>query len=404
MAIKGKEIYLNNYFSVDIRPDQRDAEISEFEQELIKSYLENILPDIEQAESTIELVNSNFFYESYSFLSDNKKYLLKISLDPDNKKLSTEKKALDSVSDLISPEVINYTNDEDSKIEFMLCSWENGENFDFFGIDELLHNLGTLVCNLDFVHESDSSDMMSFEDKLIENESILETIEAVGEKEKSIFEKLIDLDIDNLKHIFSRLKRVFEEKYSEDITVLCHSNLKKSNILYQSEYIKFINFENSHKADIYYSLLKVVNNLNLFKSAKKVSSFLTKYHSNSRLVNHLSYEEFLKNYEEKKETNQLLLFQDILHKVLFHFNAYGAFYKLENLTSCTDLYNNLRPTVQKYFSDHVEGLDKLFYTCITSVKTYDIDELNKIAGAIEEDEEDTDEYSNQGIEEYQAED
>ena len=402
MAIKEKEIYLNNFFAVDCRPDQRDSEISEFEKKLIKSYIENIFSITEEFENEIELISSNFFYESYSLLIEGQKYLLKISLDPDNRSLSTEKKALDSVSDLISSKIVNYENDEDSGIEFLLVSWENGENFDFFGVDELVYNLGTLVCNLDFMHESDSSDLMSFEDKFLENESILEIMESSDEIEKSILAKLVDLNEDDIKHIFSILKNILKERYSEDITVLCHSNLKKSNILYQSEYIKFINFERSHKADIYYSLMKVINNLSLFKSAKDVSAFLKKYHSVSKLVNHLSLEEFLTKYEEKKETNRLLIFQDILHRVLFHFGAYGAFHKVEDLARYTDLYNNLRPTVEKYFQDYIKGLDKLFYTCISSVQTYDINELNKIMGVPEE--EHSEKYSNPAIEEYQAED
>lgn len=403
MGTKGKEVYLGNLFTIDIKPDQRDFEISEFESELIKSYLKDVISDIDQAESTIELINSNFFYESYSFLSDNKKYLLKISLDLDNGKLSTEKKALDAISDLISPEVINYTNDENSGIEFLLSSWENGDNFDFFGIDDLMYNIGTFVCNLDFMHESDSSELMSFEDKFMQNESILELFEASDEKEKDIFENLVDLNLDDTKNIFSILKSIFQERYSEDITVLCHSNLKKSNILYKSEYIKFINFEHSHGADIYYSLLKVINNLSLFKSSKDVSLFLERYHSCSNLVSNISLQDFLDKYEEKKETNQLLLFQDIFHRVLFHFSAYGAFYKSSDLIRYIELYNNLRPTVEKYFADYIKSLDKLFYTCIQSVETYDIDQLKTIAGVV--DEEDTEgEYSNPGIEEYEAQD
>lgn len=403
MGTKGKEVYLGNLFTIDIKPDQRDFEISEFEAELIKSYLKDVISDIDQAESTIELINSNFFYESYSFLSDNKKYLLKISLDLNNGKLSTEKKALDAISDLISPEVINYTNDENSGIEFLLSSWENGDNFDFFGIDDLMYNIGTFVCNLDFMHESDSSELMSFEDKFMQNESILEIFEASDEKEKDIFENLVDLNLDDTKNIFSILKSIFQERYSEDITVLCHSNLKKSNILYKSEYIKFINFEHSHGADIYYSLLKVINNLSLFKSSKDVSLFLERYHSCSNLVGNISLQDFLDKYEEKKETNQLLLFQDIFHRVLFHFSAYGAFYKSSDLIRYIELYNNLRPTVEKYFADYIKSLDKLFYTCIQSVETYDIDQLKTIAGVV--DEEYTEgEYSNPGIEEYGAED
>ena len=400
MAIKGKETYLGNLFTIDIRPDQRDSEISEFEEELIRSYLEGIFTDLKQSEETIELISSNFFYESYSFLNEDKKYLLKVSLDPDNGKLSTEKNALNAVSDLISPKVINYTNDEDSGIEFLLFSWENGDNFDTFGIDDLIYNIGTFVCNLDFMHESDSSNLLSFEDKFIQNESIVELFESSDETEKSIFEKLVDLNLDDTREIFLRLKNIFEERYSEDVTVLCHSNLKKSNILYQSEFIKFINFEHSHRADIYYSLLKVINNLYLFKSAKDVSLFLEKYYSCSNLVNNLSFQEFLAKYEEKKETNQLLLFQDIFHNVLFHFNAYGAFYNSSNLIRYIELYNNIRSTVKKYFPDYIKSLDKLFYTCIQTVETYDIDELKTVAGVVDEEEIDED-YSNPGIEDLE---
>jgi hypothetical protein len=302
---------------------------------------------------------------------------------------------------LISPKIINYTNDEDSGIEFLLFSWENGNSFELYGIDDLLYNINTFVCNLDFMHESNSSELLSFEDKFIQNESIVELFEDSDEKEKSIFEKLVNLNLDDVKNIFLILKRVFEKNYSEDITVLCHSNLKSSNILYQSELIKFINFEHSHKADIYYSLLKVVNNLCLFKSSKDVTLFLERYHSFSNLVNHLTFQEFLDKYEEKKETNRLLLFQDLFHRVLFHFNAYGAFYRSADLIRYIELYNNLRSTLKKHFPVYIESLDKLFYTCIQSVETYDRDELNKIAGVVEEEEVEED-YSNPAIEDYEA--
>ncbi len=399
MATKEKEAYIGNLFTVDTRPDQRDDEISEFEEELIRSYLEDIFTDLKQSEETIELISSNFFYESYSFLNEDKKYLLKISLDPDNEKLSTEKKSLDSVSDLVSTKVINYTNDQDAGIEFLLTSWENGIDFDSIGIDDLVYNMGTFTCNLDFVHESDTSGLISFEDKFSQNESIIELFESSDEKEKSLFEKMTDLNLDDVKIIFSRLKSVLEESYSEDITVLCHSNLKKSNILFQSEYIKFINFEHSHKADIYYSLLKVINNLMLFKSSKDIALFLEKYYSSSNLLKHLSFQDFLNRYEEKKETNRFLLFQDLFHRILFHFNAYGAFYRSSDLINYIELYHNLKPTIEKRFADYTESFDKLFYTVVPTIKTYDLDELKEISGIVDEEEVDED-YSNTAIEDY----
>ena len=60
MDTKGKEVYLGNLFTIDTKPDQRDSEISEFEIELIRSYLKDTISDITEAESTIKLISSNF--------------------------------------------------------------------------------------------------------------------------------------------------------------------------------------------------------------------------------------------------------------------------------------------------------------------------------------------------------
>jgi len=384
MVMKEKELQISNFITLDSRPQQRDSEISEFEESLIKKYLERIFPYSEISKENIELISSNFFYESYSLLIESEKYLLKISLDPENKKLSTEKFCLTSISNLVSPEIINYTMDTDSDIEFLLTSWENGMNFDYYGIDDLIFNMGTFVCVLDFIHESDNSKLPSFEEKFEENESIVSFIQEIDSKELAIFEKLVDLNPQKLCEIFSKLKEIYQQNYSEDISVLCHSNLKKSNVLYQSGYIKLINFENAHKSDLYYSLLKIVNNLGLYFSAKDVQNFLKKYHQFSNLLKEVSLADFLAKYEEKKETNRLLLFQDLLHKILFHFRAYGAFNKCENLVHYLSLYNNLRPTVEKHFPEYIKSFDKLFYTPVPSVKTYDMEELKIIAEMSEE--------------------
>lgn len=384
MVKKEKEFRASNFVVLDNRAEERDSEISEFEETLIRKYLKDLFPNTEIEEKDIELISSNFFYESYSLLIENKKYLLKISLDPDNKKLSTENFCLTSVSDLISPKIVNYTKNDDSGIEFLLTTWENGRNFDFYGIGDLIFNIGTFACNLDFVHESDNSKLLSFEEKFEQNESIISVVEEIDPKELIVFEKLVDLNLEKLLYIFSKLKEIFQQNYSEDISVLCHSNLKKSNILYQSEFIKFINFEDAHKSDIYYSLLKVVNNLGLYFSQKDVQDFLKKYHESSNLVKGIPLSDFLANYEEKKETNRLLLFQDLLHKILFHFYSYGAFHRCKNLVHYLNLYNNLRPTVEKYFPEYIKSFDKLFYTPVPSVKTYDMKELKMIAEMSEE--------------------
>ena len=174
------------------------------------------------------------------------------------------------------------------------------------------------------------------------------------------------------------IREKFLIKYKEDIPVLCHSNLKFSNILYQSEYIKVINFENSHVSDIYYSLLKVINNTQLYYSDKKVYQFLRKYHEHSRILGDLDLETFIQNFESKKELNRMLLLQDLVCKTVFHFFSYGAFSKKKLLSHYLYLYLNIKPTVEKFLPEYIEFFDKLFFTATDSLKTYDIDNINLI--------------------------
>lgn len=389
---KEKEIMIKNFVALDTKFSERSEEVTKFEKDIIKKYLSQVLPESDLSNITIELLNSNYFYDSFSislFNSEdlskiNEKFVLKVSLDPENKKLLTEKNALEQVSDLISCELIDYRLQHAGSVEFLLTTWENGDSFDFFGIQDLLFNMGTFSNTLDFMHESKTENLQSFEDRFYENASIISIFDEVEPKELQIFEKLTDLNKDLISQAYLTIETEFKEKYKEDISVLCHSNLKKSNILYKDEFIKFINFENAHCADIYYSLLKVVNNLQLYFDTKVVNNFLNTYYKSSRVLSNLSLDQFQKKYKEKKEINRLLLFQDLLTRVLLHFHAYGAFYRTESLIHYMNLYLNLKPTVKKFFPDLIKSFDKLFLTPVPSIKTYDMEEIKMLSKLEEE--------------------
>ena len=92
----------------------------------------------------------------------------------------------------------------------------------------------------------------------------------------------------------------------------------------------------------------------------------------------------MNRFQEKKEINRMLIFQDLLHKTLFHFFAYGAFYRTANLCDYMAIYLNLRPTLEKFLPEYIVSLDKLFLTPLQSVKTYDEEELNILASMAEE--------------------
>lgn len=412
MLDEGNQVSLTNYVIIDNDPLGRSSDLSQFEKDIIIKFLDTLTfaelvdcypEDMKQAalnhsdydsiknetfkineeDLEIDTLSSNFFYDSVkiSIKQDGlTAYLaLKISLDPENKKLSRERDALKSIPDLVSPRLLAYRNDESVGLEFLCTTWEQSHNFATLGIGDLEYNFGTFAAVLDTVHESDRSNSISFAENFAENESILDTFDEIEEREEVMFQKLTNLTAEDLRAIYAEINNNYLPQYKEDVSVLSHGNLQKSNILYQSEYIKLINFEHSHVCDIYYSLLKVVNNLSLYKSISSIKRFLTKYHYYSNLLNDISLPQFLAKYEEKRELNKILLFQETLSKILFHFAAYGAFARKEKLEHYMNLYINMKPTLEKVFPQYMESFDKLFFTCMPTIKTYDVEELKTIA-------------------------
>jgi hypothetical protein len=378
MDLSKKEFSINNMAVVDPMPNMRDSEISEFEADLIKKYLSKIFKKNIKENIEIELVSSNFFYESYSIVLDDCKYILKVGLTPGSEELKTEANSLKSISDLISPKLIDYTKEKESEIEFLLTTWENGLNFIEYGIDDLVYNFGTFCAVLDFVHESDTSKLNNLDNVFTQNESVVDFFDELEFSEIKIFEKLVDLSLDDVSIIFSKLREQYEKHYEEDIKVFCKPNIKKSGILYNSGYIKLINFENSYTSDIYYSLLRVIYNLEFYFQVEVVEEFLYYYYSNSKIVNSLTFKDFKSNYYKKEEINKIIMFQDLFHEILFYFATSGPFYRTEKLFGHMTLYSALHSTVIKYLPEYEKSFHKLFFTAIPTVDTYDIEELKSV--------------------------
>lgn len=364
----------SNYSVIDSDSAKTRAEVSEFELALIKKYLNKIGLDADIAEC--KPLNTCFFYESYQIVIGEKRMILKINTDSENNRVTNEFAALNAVSDLVSPLVVDYTMDKDIGIEFLLTSMEKGLSFENYGVDDFVYNIGTFAAVLDTVHEAPHQDLPTLEKRLEENSSISDIEEFIDENEIKILEKLVQLNINDIEEIFKKIKN--QVCLENSITVTCHSNTKPSNIIYNEGYIKLINFENAHQADIYYSLTKsYINNL-LFYAAKSERLFLSEYHKHSRLLGDLTKEEFLQNYAAKKDNNKLLIFQELFAKILLHFFAYGAFNRKKELNRYMHIYEHLKPVVSKYLSEYEQSFDKLFYTTMPTVKTYDIEELKII--------------------------
>ena len=381
---KEKQVVFKNTPMVDASPKRVNEEVSNFERSLITKYIRGVSKinnNLPKSDDDIKIssLNNNFFYDSYSVsFGDVESYcefILKISLDPENKRLEREHFALEAVNNLVSPSHIDYTFDVDKNVEFLLTSYENGKSFEYFCDDDFMYNLGNFASTLDVIHESDTKNIISFEEKFEENSSILSLKDLVDEKEVRIFEQLVDLTFEDIDSIFLNIKENFLSQYVEEIPVLCHSNVKHSNILYKDDSIKIINFQECHVSDLYYSLLKCVNNTYMYYSDKKTKTFLKKYYNYSILLGDMKFRTFEKRYESKKEVNRVLLFQDLICKTLFHFFAYGAFTRKKQLNHYMYIYLNLKPTIQKFFPDKIKSFDKLFFTPMPNVETYNAEEI-----------------------------
>ena len=84
-------------------------------------------------------------------------------------------------------------------------------------------------------------------------------------------------------------------------------------------------------------------------------------------------------YKEKRKVNKVLFFHETLSKLLLHFAAYGAFARKEKLEHYMNLYLNVKPTLEEIFPQYISSFDKLFFTSMPTVKTYDVEELKIIA-------------------------
>ena len=398
-----EQVALNNYAVVDSNPMSKPETVSKFEQDIIIKFLKSLtvadfcgsvgedvfpeeamkMPLIKGQDVEIEGVSSNFFYESFKarVTSGDKEltFIVKVSLDPSNQKLAREREALKSVSGLFAPTVIGYRLEEEAEIEFLCTSWEHGQSFEQYGTTDLEFNFGTFTSVIDGIHTSDTSSIISFKENLEEKMSVVDLFDEIEPKEVAIFEKLTDLSPESVTNILSQLKQTIESDYSEDIKVLSHSSVKPSNILYRSEYIKLINFENSQSCDLYLSLSKIIANLSIYNSHTAVKKFLTKYHENSVLVKDVELSKFLQTYEEKRHLNKIVIFYELLCEILFHFMVYGPFSKQERLTNYMHLYLHLKPFVEAELPNNIASFDKLFFTVMPTVKTYDMEELKIIA-------------------------
>ena len=116
---------------------------------------------------------------------------------------------------MISPKLIDYRKTEDSELEFLVTTWENGLSFSEYGIDDLIYNFGTFCSIFDFLHESDTSEINDLDSVFSQNESVIDLFDELEISDVKIFEKLVDLSVSDISIIFSKLRKEYENNYEE---------------------------------------------------------------------------------------------------------------------------------------------------------------------------------------------
>lgn len=300
--------------------------------------------------SDIEIIDRNFFYDLYSFKNDDKKYVIKIGDEDDIYLLKRETKFLKKLDGKhLAPKF--YLSGFGEDYSYMITSYEHGLPLKEYGSSFFFSSVELVGTHLRKLHDetvSDYSEKKIFLDmhfNMCNFEEILD---------KEVFDEMKEV-----KHFTNCLSMIKIIKQAIDVqvpsmfesnVVLCHSNLKLSNILYRQNMIKFVNFHQSFYMNPCWDLAMASLNLELHKYPLIERRFLESY-----------------NKELFEEINQSLpAYKDVCFKIILLNIIATYFYKLaitkEDSTfyALFSQYEVIRPLIHNEFPTFLVTLDAMF--------------------------------------------
>ena len=237
--------------------------------ESIYSLIENLILDRKLSITIDEIlvVGSNENFDEYIITSEGLMYTLKISLDSECKILKNEIAFLkENQSPLVNQYIDSGYYKLGSKILFLMCSFENGDELKNLGRGFILDNLESFFYTCKRFNEFDTNRSSSEYLDLFFSEYTISNPSKVLERKISAIH-----NIDDIKFFFKEMKEEVLSAFSniqESETKCCHGFLVNQNVITKHGLFKFKNFSHCFKCDPLLDLCFLILSLG-FKEPEK---------------------------------------------------------------------------------------------------------------------------------------
>lgn len=364
---KYDKFHTKNFLKEKIFTGTENASVSRGEISFIREVLEksSFKGDIKELINSINLIDSNFEYDSYSFQNDKKLYVIKVNEDdPDNilerefKNLSTlEKKPVSPLP--VFFEKVDYSGSEVNvlviTLERSLSLFDTSER-EFFALFE------PLAMNFSFLHEFTQDKRENEAKAFIENLLADNDFEEIVPKE--VLQKY-STKIPNYpkyKELLSTLKKETKQEFEaleQSDFCLCHTNLTKSRILVKDRFFKFINFQYSYFLDPFFDIALLVLSTGICKTEVWEKEFLGKY-----LKHHRKLDITIEDAEEKLNKFKNVCYKIILlrlsSEMIYEFSMHGN-NRANRILKIIKRYEYIRPLINERIPQYVSVIDDFFY-------------------------------------------
>jgi hypothetical protein len=237
-------IYKNEPYFFEIEKDTFEGG-----EEMVSEILKNA--SLDPSEFSISFVTSNQNYDVYKATSSKQSYCIKYSMDSKDVTIKREFDILNSLPNYSSAKPIHYGSKVFGEvIHHSIVSFENALNLKSLGVSLMFENLGEFFIKYNSLQQ-ENLQLRNYNEHL---NDFLKSIKINNFPEESI--EAIEL-YSNLNLIKQATKEIEDELFSlSDPKVvrknsLCHGRLKTSNILFNQNTFKFVDFSESYLGNVY---------------------------------------------------------------------------------------------------------------------------------------------------------
>lgn len=355
------DLKTENYLKDRVFVSRSNSQIENHDKDFVLKILSSesrLNPD--EIFNSLKLLGSSYEYDSYSFCSSDKYFVLKIINNDTEKLLLKEKNNLSKLKEIkISPQVEAFG--ETDGVSYLLTSFEHGVSFDKFSISDLNFNIRSIANHLSYLHEYTQEE----KDFCLKSfcEDYLSKIHPEYVFEENLYEELkSSKKFKDFVGFYPRIKQSILtqcESINSEISSLCHLNLDNSKILYRDGQIKFINFHNSNECDPFLDLALTCLYLKLADNKDILNVFVNQYLSSHKKIN-LDKNSFDKKLEQMFKIAYKLMFC----RIMLEFFVESVIHQDSRPNKYINImrnYEQLRHMLQEEFPDIVNSIDSTIY-------------------------------------------